>query len=317
MSKNFALIGCAGYIAPRHIKAIVDTNNNLVAALDPHDSVGILDRFSNDVQFFKEYERFDRYLEKMKRQAENKCVHYISICSPNYLHDAHIRTALRTGANAICEKPLVLNPRNLDALKLLEEESNKKVYTILQLRSHPSIIKLKNKISNSNSNKKFDVELTYITFRGPWYNYSWKGDVNKSGGLLSNIGIHFFDMLIWVFGKVQHSEIHYKTHTQIGGFLELKNAKVKWFLSIDKNDILEFVGDNKLKTYRSIICNGEQMQFSDGFTDLHTLVYKNILEGHSCGIEESRPSIQLVYELRNKDFIKTHNNIHPIVKQLN
>ena len=304
MQKNFALIGVAGYIAPRHLKAIKDTGNKVITALDTADSVGILDRYFDDVHFFSEFERFDRHAEKLKRLSSEKRIHYVSICSPNYLHDAHIRFAFRIGAIPICEKPLVLNPWNLDQLEELEREFGKKVYTILQLRLHPSIIALKNKIDNTPLEKKHDIDLTYITPRGRWYFTSWKGHLEKSGGIATNIGIHFFDMLIWIFGKPVNSEVHYKDNKKMSGYLELEKARVKWFLSLDKNDLPE---QNKKenqeskenKPFRSIKINNEEIQFSQGFADLHTKVYENILAGKGFEIYESRPSIELVYKIRN------------------
>ncbi len=297
--KNFALIGAAGFIAPRHMQAIKDTGNRLVAALDKSDSVGILDKYFDEVDFFTEFERFDRHIEKLRRLNEGKEVHYISICSPNYLHDAHIRFALRVGADAICEKPLVLNPWNLDALKELEQEFGKKIYTILQLRVHPSLIDLKEKVEKSYSGKKYDIDLTYITARGKWYFYSWKGNIQYSGGVATNIGIHFFDMLIWIFGKVEHSDVHYMDERKVGGYLELEKARVRWFLSLDKNDVPSDILKKGQTTFRSVIMNGQEVEFSGGFTDLHTVIYRQILKGKGFGIEDARPSIQLTYQIRN------------------
>lgn len=297
--KNFALIGAAGFIAPRHMQAIKDTGHRLVAALDKSDSVGILDKYFDEVDFFTEFERFDRHIEKLRRLNEGKEVHYISICSPNYLHDAHIRFALRVGANAICEKPLVLNPWNLDALKELEQEFGKKIYTILQLRVHPSLLELKAKIDKSYSGKKYDIDLTYITARGKWYFYSWKGNIQYSGGVATNIGIHFFDMLIWIFGKVEHSDVHYMDEKKVGGYLELEKARVRWFLSLDKNDVPPEVLKKGQTTFRSVTLDGQEVEFSGGFTDLHTVIYRQILEGKGFGIEDARPSIQLAYQIRN------------------
>ena len=300
--KNFALIGAAGYIAPRHLKAIKDTGNKLVAATDPFDSVGILDRFFYDVAYFKEFERFDRHIEKLRRIDEGEEVDYVSICSPNYLHDAHIRFALRVGAIPICEKPLVLNPWNLDALQELENEFGKKINTILQVRCHPSIKKLKEKIDNSD--ETHDIELTYITSRGKWYDYSWKGDVEKSGGVEINIGIHFFDMLLWIFGGVKHSEVHIAEDRKKAGYMELEKANVKWLLSLDKDDLPKEAGEKP--TYRSITVDGEEIEFSGGFTDLHTVTYKNILDGNGYGIEDVRPVINLLYDIRNSKATGVH-----------
>ena len=299
LPRNFAIIGCGGYIAPRHMKAIRDTGNNLVAALDPADSVGILDSFSYDVAFFTEFERFDRHADKMRRLGDDKRLHYVSICSPNYLHDAHIRFALRIGADAICEKPLVLNPWNLDALAEMERESGRKVYNILQLRAHPAIIALKERVSASPRNGKYEIDLTYITSRGRWYFRSWKGDVQKSGGIATNIGVHFFDMLIWVFGGVQHHQVHYADDTKMAGFLELEKANIRWFLSVDREDLPAIARETNKPIYRSITVDGEEFEFSEGFTDLHTVVYRDILAGRGFGLEDARPSINLVYELRN------------------
>jgi UDP-N-acetyl-2-amino-2-deoxyglucuronate dehydrogenase len=296
--KNFALIGAAGYIAPRHMKAIKDTGNNLVAALDKHDNVGILDSYFPEADFFIEFERFDRHLDKLRRQG--KKTDYISICSPNYLHDSHMRFALRQGADAICEKPLVLNPWNVDALMEIEHETGKKINTILQLRLHPSIIALREKIKNGPKDKKYDIDLTYITSRGNWYHSSWKGELAKSGGIATNIGIHFFDMLIWVFGDLKHQEIRTLNNDTAAGFLELDNANVSWMLSIDYNQIPEAVRTSGKRTYRSLTIGHEQIEFSDGFTDLHTKSYEEILKGNGFGLNEARKSIELVHNIRQK-----------------
>jgi UDP-N-acetyl-2-amino-2-deoxyglucuronate dehydrogenase len=312
--KNFALIGAGGYIAPRHMKAIRDTGNNLVAAVDRSDSVGILDSFSQDIAFFTEIERFDRHIDKLKRQGEERRVHYVSICSPNYLHDAHIRFALRSGADAICEKPIVLNPWNVDALAEIEKETGGKIYNILQLRTHPSIIALKEKIAKAKKNEKYEVDLTYMTSRGRWYFASWKGAHDKSGGVASNIGVHFFDMLMWIFGDVKHHEVHLAEDGKTAGFLELENANVRWFLSVDRNDLPEATVAAGKATYRSITVDGEEFEFSEGFTDLHTLVYQEILAGRGFGLEDARPSINLVYELRNTKPTPTNSvHCHPML----
>ena len=279
---NFAMTGVAGYIAPRHLKAIKDTGNKLIAALDPHDSVGILDQYFPDAAFFTEFERFDRHLDKLRRESPSGKIDYLTICSPNNLHDAHIRLALRLGADAICEKPLVLNPWNLDALEILEKETGNKVYTILQLHVHPSVISLKNKIDTEvklNKNKKYYVTLSYITSRGLWYDYSWKGDPQKSGGIATNIGIHFFDLLIYLFGNVIHSEVTSNEIKRMTGKLELEFAIVDWFLAIDRNDLPDNTKTNGRSTYRSIKVDGEEIEFTDGFTDLHTKVYEETLAG--------------------------------------
>jgi len=294
--KNFALIGAAGYVAPRHMKAIKETGNNLVAALDKHDNVGILDSYFPNADFFTEFERFDRHLDKLKRKGQN--VDYVSICSPNYLHDSHIRFALKHGADAICEKPLVLNPWNVDALEEIENETGKKVYTILQLRLHPTIIALREKILNGPKDKIYDVDLRYITSRGNWYHISWKGDESKSGGIATNIGIHFFDMLIWIFGSVEKSEVTEIDSNHAEGYLELSRARVKWFLSIDSNHLQKSTQQAGKRTYRSLIIEQEEIEFSDGFTDLHTVSYQTILNGQGFGIKEARKSIELVHSLR-------------------
>jgi UDP-N-acetyl-2-amino-2-deoxyglucuronate dehydrogenase len=314
--KYFALTGCAGYIAPRHLKAIKDTGNELLAAVDPHDSVGILDRYFSDVAFFTEFERFDRHLERLKRDPNRQGIDYLTVCSPNYLHDAHIRLALRLGANALCEKPLVANPWQLDALQEMEAESPGKVYTILQLRVHPSLIALKQKIDAAKSDKKYDVVLSYCTSRGKWYMYSWKGDIDKSGGVATNIGIHFFDMLSWLFGKVQHSEVHLAESKKMSGFMELENANVRWFLSIDKHDLPQEAKDAGQPTYRSITVNGDEIEFSGGFTDLHTRMYEVTMEGNGFGMEVARPSIELVHNIRSMPTTENPDYAHPFLAQV-
>jgi UDP-N-acetyl-2-amino-2-deoxyglucuronate dehydrogenase len=306
--KNFSLIGIAGYIAPRHLQAIKDNDCDLIAAMDPHDSVGILDRYFAKASFFTEFERFDRHLSKLIGRND-KC-DFVSICSPNYLHDAHIRFALRIGANAICEKPLVTKPHNLDYLEEIEQQSNSKVYNILQLRVHEKIINLRKKLKAENSKTKKDVVLTYITSRGPWYNYSWKGDLEKSGGVATNIGIHFFDMLIWLFGSVQETELHKLDDTKASGFIELENANVRWFLSTNKEDLPEEAVKNNQPTYRSITIDGEEIEFSGGFTDLHTLVYKDILAGNGYGISDARPSVQLAWDIRHSKVVEKSDKKH-------
>ena len=297
--KNFALIGAAGYIAPRHLKAIQDTGNNLIAAFDPFDSVGILDSYFPHADFFVEFERFDRHIEKLKRQGKN--LDYVSVCSPNYLHDAHIRFGLRHGADVICEKPLVLNPWNVDALAEIESETGNRIYTILQLRLHPSVIALREKVKNSESGKKFDVDLKYITSRGNWYRYSWKGDINKSGGIATNIGVHFFDMLTWVFGDALENNVEFHELTRAGGELKLEKANVKWHLSIDENDLPEEAKKNGQRTFRSIKIDDESFEFSEGFTDLHTVCYQKILDGNGFGLEDSKKAIELVAQIRKQN----------------
>lgn len=313
--KKFAITGVAGYIAPRHLKAIKDTGNDLIAAVDPHDSVGILDRYFNDVSFFTEIERFDRHLEKLRRYSQDQKADYISICSPNHLHDAHIRLAMRLDANAICEKPLVLKPSNLDALHELELETGKKIYNILQLRVHPSLIELKKKFENEKSDKKHDIVLTYITSRGLWYKYSWKGNTEKSGGVSTNIGIHFFDMLMWMFGKPQNSEVHLKEWNKMSGYIELENANVRWFLSIDENDLPLSAKEEGNTTFRSITYDNNEIEFTKGFTDLHTVVYDNILKGKGFGINDARPSIELVYNINHDDIKENSDFIHPFLQK--
>lgn len=310
--KNFALIGVAGYIAPRHLQAIRDTKNNLVAALDKFDTVGILDSYFPSADFFTEFERFDRHLDKQRRQG-NK-IDFVSICTPNYLHDSHIRFALRHQADAICEKPLVLNPWNVDALEEIEKETGKKVFTILQLRLHPSIIALKKEVEENPKNKIFDVDLTYITSRGHWYQTSWKGDVSKSGGVATNIGIHFFDMLSWVFGGIKKNTVHLLSEDSAAGVLELEKANVRWFLSIDYNNVPEPLKANGKRTYRSLTLEGREIEFSDGFTDLHTKSYQHILDGNGFGLKEARPSIQTVYEIRNQSITPLQGDFHPMLK---
>ncbi|HEY3405586.1 MAG TPA: Gfo/Idh/MocA family oxidoreductase [Ohtaekwangia sp.] len=294
--KNFALIGVAGFIAPRHLKAIHETGNNLLAALDKHDNVGILDSYFPNADFFVEFERFDRHLDKLKRK--NQQIDYISICSPNYLHDSHIRFALRYGASAICEKPLVLNPWNVDALAEIEKETGKKINTILQLRLHPSIIALREKIRNGPTDKIYDINLQYMTSRGNWYQSSWKGDLSKSGGVAANIGIHFFDMLLWIFGAVKSVKTETLDAHHASGILELERAHVKWFLSIDYSHIPEAIRARGKRTYRSLTMEGVEIEFSEGFTDLHTKSYEEILKGNGFGLEDARPSIELTYKIR-------------------
>jgi UDP-N-acetyl-2-amino-2-deoxyglucuronate dehydrogenase len=280
------------------MKAIKDTGNNLVAAFDPFDSVGIIDSYFPEADFFTEFERFDRHIDKLQRQG--KKIDYVSICSPNYLHDAHIRFALRNKAHAICEKPLVLNPWNVDALKSLEQESDCKIYNILQLRLHPAIVNLKNKIAAEKENPhKYEVDLTYITSRGKWYFYSWKGREDKSGGVATNIGIHFFDMLCWIFGPVKENIVHEKNDHRSKGILWLENAVVNWFLSVDYNDLPDNIKAKDQRTYRSITIQGEEIEFSGGFTDLHTECYKDILAGRGFGLEDARTSIDIAYNIRN------------------
>ena len=310
--KNFALMGLAGYIAPRHLRAIQDTGNTLLAAMDKSDSVGIVDSYFPKAAFFVEFERFDRHIEKLRRE-KNTHLDYLSICTPNYLHDSHIRMALRSGAHAICEKPLVLNPWNLDALQSIERESGKSVNTILQLRLHPSIIALKNQVENGPKDKVYDIDLTYLTSRGNWYYTSWKGDMQKSGGIATNIGIHFFDMLTWVFGKVKTNNVHMHEHDRAAGYLNLERANVRWFLSINEDTLPDNIKAKGQRTYRSITVDGEEIEFSGGFFDLHTLSYQEILKSNGFGLEDARTSVELVHEIRNKE-LDTLGEVHPLVK---
>lgn len=312
-SLNFALIGAGGYVAPRHLRAIQEVGGRLIAALDPADSVGILDRFSYTTEFFTEFERFDRHAEKLRRREGTQRIDYVSICSPNYLHDAHIRFALRIGADAICEKPLVLNPWNLDALAEMEQESGHRVNCILQLRLHPGLIALKQRIDRQPSGKPYQIDLSYITARGKWYFISWKGDVSKSGGIATNIGIHFFDMLLWIFGPLQHAEVHHADAHRMAGYLELENACVRWFLSVDPNDLPESAAALGQTAYRALTLNGEAVEFSDGFTDLHTLSYRQILEGAGFGLTAARPSIELAAALRQAGPVtRDRHRVHPL-----
>ena len=296
--KNFALIGAAGYIAPRHMMAIKDTNNNLLAAFDKGDSVGVIDSYFPNADFFVEFERFDRHIEKLKYES-NTLLDYVSICSPNYLHDAHIRFALRSGADAICEKPLVLNPWNVDKLMRVEENTGKKIYNILQLRVHPSIIALKEKVKNSKKDTKFEVDLTYLTSRGNWYHTSWKGDHSKSGGIATNIGVHFYDMLSWIFGDVQENIVHVHEEDHAAGYLEFENARVRWFLSINAEYLPNDVKEKGQTTFRSISIDGDELEFSGGFKDLHTMVYQDILNGKGYGLTAAKTAIQIVHDIRN------------------
>ena len=313
-SKNFALIGVAGYIAERHLRAIKETNNQLVASLDKFDCVGKIDSYFPNSDFFTEFERFDRHIDKLKRKGTK--VDYVSICSPNYLHDSHIRFALRQGADAVCEKPLVLNPWNVDALVEIEKETGKNVYNVLQLRLHPSIIALKEEIENGPKDKIYDIDLTYITSRGNWYFTSWKGDEQKSGGVATNIGVHFYDMLTWIFGDVEENIVHISNQSKAAGYLKLKRANVRWFLSVDYNDIPLEIKDNGQRTYRSITVNGDEIEFSGGFTDLHTQTYQNIIDGNGYGLEQAKNAIEIVHNIRNKKPVGLHGDYHPFCKKV-
>lgn len=297
------------------MKAIKDTGNNLVAALDPFDSVGIIDSYFPDADFFMESERFDRHLDKLRRLKQNK-VDFVSICSPNFLHDSHIRLALRNDAHAICEKPIVLNPWNIEALKQIERENAKKIYTILQLRLHPNIIKLKKEIEESPADKIFDIDLTYITSRGMWYHYSWKGDEAKSGGVATNIGVHFFDMLTWIFGDIKENFVHISRKDKAAGFLQLQKARVRWFLSLDYDDIPEEVRKEGKRTFRSILVSGKEVEFSEGFTELHTHSYQEIINGNGFGLDDARNSVQIVHELRTRKAVGITGDYHPILRNI-
>ncbi len=312
--KNFSLIGVAGYIAIRHLRAIKETGNHLVAALDRFDSVGFIDSFFPEADFFVEFERFDRHIDKLRRRG-NK-IDFVSICSPNYLHDSHIRFALRSDANAICEKPLVLNPWNIDGLLDFEKQTGRKVYNILQLRYHPSILELKKKIENAPEDKIHEIDLSYITSRGKWYHYSWKGDVEKSGGIATNIGVHFFDMLTWIFGNVKENIVQVLEKDKAGGYLELEKARVRWFLSLDYEDIPESVREKGQRTFRSISVDGDELEFSGGFTDLHTTTYQEILKGNGFGLLDAKNSIETVYTIRNSNPVGLKGDYHPILKKI-
>ena len=308
------MIGAAGYVAPRHMRAIKDTGNDLIAAIDKHDAVGVMDSYFPSADFFVEFERFDRHIEKLKRQGPERRIHYVSIASPNYLHDAHIRFALRVGADAICEKPMVLNPWNVDALKEIEAESGRKVNAILQLRLHSAIKELKERIEREPPGKKIDIDLTYITSRGHWYLVSWKGDVARSGGIATNIGVHFFDMIQWIFGKTQWNVVHLSQPTRAAGFLELEHARVRWFLSLEAADLPQSARSAGKTTYRSITLDNRELEFSEGFTDLHTESYRAILEGKGFGLDDVKPAIQTVFEIRNANQAPLRGEYHPLVK---
>ena len=311
--KNFAILGVGGYIGPRHIQAINDTGNKISCAMDCNDSVGILDRYTQDVEFFTDFERFEAYLESLRGTQDQ--IDFVSICSPNYLHSSHIKSSLRHGCDVICEKPLVLTVRELDELKEHEVRFGGRVNTVLQLRVHESIIKLKKEIEKSGK-QKYEVVLTYLTSRGPWYNESWKGQVKKSGGLSSNIGVHFFDMLTWIFGNIVENELHVKSSSISSGMLQLERAHVKWVLSVDRRDLPEAVVRAGKTTYRSITIDGEEIEFSGGFTDLHTRVYEGILKGQGYGLDENRGSIKIVEDIRNTSPLGIQMNSHEMLKVL-
>jgi UDP-N-acetyl-2-amino-2-deoxyglucuronate dehydrogenase len=313
--KNFALLGVGGYIAPRHLQAIKDTGNQLIAAVDPYDSVGVLDRYFQNVRFFTEFERFDRHLEKLRRNNPERKAEYLSICTPNYLHDAHCRLALRIGADAICEKPLVINPWNLDQLAALESESSGKIYSVLQLRVHPALLKIKEALKGEKSNARHQVKITYVTARGPWYDVSWKGVEEKSGGVATNIGIHFFDMVQWLFGEFGNVKVYLKEKGRMSGFIELDRADVSWFLSVVGDDLPVAVKPGEPMTYRSITIDGEEVEFSGGFTDLHTRVYEKTLAGDGFGIEDARASIDLTYQIRQSGVSPLDDRAHPLLRK--
>ena len=310
--KNFGLIGVAGYIAVRHLRAIKDTGNNLLASLDKFDCVGLLDSYFPASDFFVEFERFDRHFDKLKRTGTK--IDYVSICSPNYLHDSHIRFALRHQADAICEKPIVLNPWNVDALQEIENETGRRIYTILQLRLHPRIVELREKIRKGPKNKVYDIDLSYITSRGNWYYISWKGDVQKSGGVATNIGIHFFDMLGWIFGDTERIVVHVSQPNKAAGYLELENARVRWFLSIDYNDLPEAAKASGKRMFRSITIEGEEIEFSEGFGDLHTVSYREILDGEGFGLNDARQSVITAFTIRNSNPVGLVGDYHPMLK---
>lgn len=312
--KNFALIGVAGFIAPRHLKAIKETNNNLVAALDKFDQVGVIDSYFPGADFFTEFERFDRHLDKLKRQGTK--IDYVSICTPNYLHDSHIRFALRHHADAICEKPLVLNPWNVDALSEIETETGQRVNTILQLRHHPTIIALRDRVRQGPKDAIYDIDLSYITSRGNWYQISWKGDAAKSGGVATNIGIHFFDMLIWVFGDVKKNVVHALNADHAAGYLELEHARVRWFLSINYQHIPEEIRKAGKRTYRSITMGKDEIEFSEGFTDLHTVSYGEILAGRGYGLKDAAPAITVAHDIRHGEIVKDRERAHPLLHKV-
>ena len=307
--QNFAVIGVAGFVAPRHLDAIRDTGNRLLAVTDPNDSVGILDRYSFDARFFREIERFDRFLERSRRGPDSGRIHYVSVCSPNYLHDAHVRLGLRIGAHVICEKPLVINPWNLDALEELEAESGRRVSTVLQLRHHPGLRQLRGELAEG---RRHSVELTYVTARGGWYDVSWKGSEERAGGVATNIGIHFFDLLLWLFGRVQHCEVHRREKRRMAGFLALDNADVRWFLSVEAADLPFPAVPGKQTTYRSISVDGVELEFTEGFGDLHTAVYRDVLAGRGFGIADARPSIELVHAIRTGAVRANPETAHPL-----
>lgn len=311
--RNFAITGVSGFVAPRHLHAIQATGNCVVAAVDPHDAAGLLDQFSFDTRFFTEFERFDRHLEKLRRGPEEQRVHYVSVCSPNYLHDAHVRVALRAGADAICEKPLVISPWNLDALAQIELETQRRVFTVLQLRLHPKLMALRERLLREGPSRPVEVDLAYVTPRGRWYQTSWKGAEDRSGGLVMNIGIHLFDLLQWLFGTLRRSEVHLRTPTKIAGYLELDRAAVRWFLSIDRADLPHGVAAAGGGSYRSIRMDGQEVEFTDGFATLHDETYRAVLEGRGFGIDDARPSVEMTHQIRSLPAISNPGRQHPWV----
>lgn len=313
--KNFALIGAAGYIAPRHMKAIKETGNALTVALDRADSVGIIDSHFPEAHFFTEFERFDRHVDKLRRADSDSKIDYVSICSPNYLHDSHMRFALRSDADAICEKPLVLNPWNIDGLQQIVADTGRQIHTILQLRLHPNIIALKEQVAAAPADKVFEVDLTYITSRGRWYLQSWKGEGEKSGGIATNIGVHFYDMLHFIFGDLKENKVHLSEATKAAGYLEYEKARVRWFLSIDIEDVPAAVRATGQRTYRSITYDGQAIEFSGGFTDLHTRSYEEILAGRGFGLDENRVAIETVATIRNAAPVSDLSDAHPFVQK--
>ncbi|MBM4290147.1 MAG: Gfo/Idh/MocA family oxidoreductase [Deltaproteobacteria bacterium] len=314
MKKNFAMIGAAGFVAPRHMQAIHALGHSLKAACDPYDGVGVLDRYFPECRFFTEVERFDRYLEKSRREGPESQIHYLSVCTPNYLHDAHCRLALRAGAHAICEKPLVISPWNLDQLAVLEREHERRVYTVLQLRLHDAVRDLKARMDALPEGQRLQVDLSYITRRGPWYHHSWKGDAHKSGTLALNIGVHFFDMLLWIFGAPREQAVFVREHTRVGGFMALARADVRWFLSIEYGDLPESSRAKGQHAYRALTLSGERFDFSTGFDDLHTKVYEDLLSGGGFGLDEARPAIEAVHQMRGLPVSPLDERAHPLLR---
>lgn len=315
--RNFGLVGAAGFVAPRHMKAIKDTGNRLIAATDPHDNVGVLDGYFPEVRFFTEIERFDRHLEKLRRKGDDQRMHYLSVCSPNYLHDSHVRLALRLGADAICEKPLVINPWNLDELAELEHETGRRIYTVLQLRHHPALQAVRARLLASPPKKPLEVVLTYMSRRGAWYHVSWKGSAEKSGGLAMNLGVHFFDLLTWLFGPMSSSAVHLAQPSRMAGALTLERANVRWFLSVDGDDLPKVARDAGKSAWRSLTIDGDEVEFSDGFGDLHTRVYERVLAGEGLGLTEARPSIELLQKIRAAS-VETApaGQVHPFLERV-